>query len=192
VTVRCVEEAFKARRALARLEFSHPPLGPRRAYEDFFGVPVRFEAKANALVFRSAELRRPLPERDLPTLRFLLAHLEVVRELTMASAPNPELAAILAAVHENADRGEYGLHALAKRLATTPRSLQRRLRGLGTSPRALIEQVRGANAHQLLTDPRLSLSEIAFMLGYSGESSLRRALRRWTGKSPSEIRAEAG
>ena len=77
---------------------------------------------------------------------------------------------------------------MARRLGTTPRSLQRRVAAQGTGLRVLIDEVREANAKQLLGDSRLSIAEVAFFLGYSAETSFRRAFKRWTGQSPTQLR----
>ena len=58
----------------------------------------------------------------------------------------------------------------------------------GLSVRALIDQTREANARALLGDRSLSLDDVAFLLGYSNESALRRAFKRWTGETPSAFR----
>ncbi|MGB1016443.1 MAG: helix-turn-helix domain-containing protein, partial [Nannocystaceae bacterium] len=45
-----------------------------------------------------------------------------------------------------------------------------------------------AQARAFLGDPKLSLAEIGFLLGYATESSFRRAFKRWTGNSPADER----
>ncbi len=40
-----------------------------------------------------------------------------------------------------------------------------------------------------LADPRLSISEVAYLLGFADSSSFSRAFRRWLGCSPSQWRA---
>ncbi|NER78423.1 MAG: AraC family transcriptional regulator [Leptolyngbya sp. SIO1D8] len=48
---RLLQAAIGERYSLARVEFTHRPLGLRQVYEDFFEVPVRFQQAHNALVF---------------------------------------------------------------------------------------------------------------------------------------------
>jgi hypothetical protein len=45
-----------------------------------------------------------------------------------------------------------------------------------------------ALAKRYLADPTLSLTDTAFLLGYSDLSAFSRAYRRWTGKSPQMAR----
>ena len=48
----------------------------------------------------------------------------------------------------------------------------------------------GSLALQYVKEPSLSLSQIAWLLGYEGSSSLNHAFVRWTGRSPSATRNE--
>ena len=45
-------------------------------------------------------------------------------------------------------------------------------------------------ALRYIDDPAKSITEITFLLGFSGQSAFTRAFRRWTGKSPSDYRAK--
>ena len=81
-----------------------------------------------------------------------------------------------------------GLGAAARVLGMSPRTLQRRLRERGIVYAALIDQVRRRLSSKYLADAKLSLGEIAYLLGYSESSAFNRAYRRWTGRTPSADR----
>lgn len=68
------------------------------------------------------------------------------------------------------------------------RSLQRRLAEEGVAFSDLVEQVRRDMAMEALAGTGLSLGEVAANLGYSKQSSLTRAFRRWVGHPPSALR----
>jgi AraC-like DNA-binding protein len=70
-----------------------------------------------------------------------------------------------------------------------PRTVQRRLSELGTSYQEMVESVRRDMAEQLVLDRTLSITEIAFLLGFEEVSGFRRAYQRWTGLAPSRARA---
>ena len=77
---------------------------------------------------------------------------------------------------------------VAETLHMSVRSLQRRLKEVGTTFRTLLETVRKDLASTYVHDLDVELAEVAFLLGFSDQSSFSRAFRRWTGHSPSEAR----
>jgi AraC-like DNA-binding protein len=70
----------------------------------------------------------------------------------------------------------------------SPRTLQRRLADEQTSYQALVREVREDLASGYLTESRLSISEIAYLLGFSDVSTFHRAFRRWTHETPRAYR----
>ncbi|HRH73817.1 MAG TPA: helix-turn-helix domain-containing protein, partial [Zoogloea sp.] len=63
---------------------------------------------------------------------------------------------------------------------------------LGLSYRGLLEKTRYELALRYLDDPRKSVTEITFLLGFSEQSAFTRAFKRWNGKAPSEYRQYPG
>lgn len=82
------------------------------------------------------------------------------------------------------------LSRIAGRLGLSDRSLRRQLREQGISFRDLLDDLRTQIALKYLRTTQLTHDEVALALGFSDASNFRRAFRRWTGKSPSEIRLE--
>ena len=76
------------------------------------------------------------------------------------------------------------IQALARTLGTSARSLQRRLAVAGISYRQLLDVVRKEAAERYLSDARLSIGEIAYLLGYSEAAAFNRAFKRWRGEGP--------
>ncbi len=86
--------------------------------------------------------------------------------------------------------GLLPLDQVARNLGLGVRTLQRQLRSEGIGFAALVDEVRGTLAREYLQDRRLSVGEIAYLLGFSEPSAFSRAFRRWTGRSPQSLRAE--
>ena len=82
------------------------------------------------------------------------------------------------------------LTAIAELLEVSDRSLRRQLREQGISFRGLLDELRMQIAMKYLRTTRLANEDIALALGFSDAANFRRAFRRWTNKSPSEIRGE--
>jgi AraC-like DNA-binding protein len=84
--------------------------------------------------------------------------------------------------------GTVSLEEAAKRLETSPRTLQRRLNQRGICFLALVEESRFEIAGALLRRTDLKVHEIASSIGYSTPSAFTRAFTTWAGCSPSAFR----
>lgn len=82
------------------------------------------------------------------------------------------------------------LDEVADTLHVSTRTLKRRLQEEGRNFRALMDHVLCERATQMLQEEGLSVSEVAFRLGYNDVSNFSRAFRRWTGQSPSDFRKD--
>ena len=84
--------------------------------------------------------------------------------------------------------GQVTVDHVARRLAVSPRTLQRRLQQEDTSFKAVVQGVRENLARHYLGQTRLSSSEIAYLLGFEETASFFRAFHRWTGTTPEALR----
>jgi AraC-like DNA-binding protein len=172
---------------LIPLEVRFQHARPRSSeHERIFGCPVRFGADDNAVKFSADDIRRRLRTADPQ----LLAYLESWAEERLAAlAPTRSFADdVRLAVRDCLDHERsVEVGAVAHRLATSPRSLQRRLLEEGVTFRALVDAVRRHRAAALLSADA-TISDVADRLGFSDARSFRRAFRRWTGQAPSARR----
>ncbi|MET0387262.1 MAG: AraC family transcriptional regulator ligand-binding domain-containing protein [Polyangiales bacterium] len=83
------------------------------------------------------------------------------------------------------------MDGVARKLGMSSRTLRRRLEQEGTAFPALVAEALRRRALQLLDDPRASVKEVAYALGFANPSTFHRAFKRWTGRSPSEVHAES-
>ena len=82
--------------------------------------------------------------------------------------------------------GEPSKAAVARTLGMSTRNLQRHLAAEGTSFKDLLNAARGSLARSYVDEGRLTVTEIAFLLGFADVSAFSRAFKRWTGMSPRE------
>jgi AraC-like DNA-binding protein len=87
--------------------------------------------------------------------------------------------------------GRPTLSRIAADVALPERTLQRRLADEGTSLHDQIEDVRKSMALATLRDHRMSVEEVAYLLGYTEPSTFFRSFRRWTGTTPHRYRRTA-
>jgi AraC-like DNA-binding protein len=172
-----------------RVALPFPAPQDRSRHEAFFACPVRYDADAARCWFSPSIWRAPLQRRE-PVLRDILER-HARERLANLEAEHDPLATIRLALREQLADGSPKLEVVAKRVAMSTRTLQRRLRDAGTSFVALVEQERQAAATAYLRDPNLAVTDIAFLLGYSEASAFVRAFKRWTGKTPKQHRSTA-
>ena len=84
----------------------------------------------------------------------------------------------------------WTLDGVAQTLGHSKRSLQRRLAGESTSFSAVVDGARIEKARKLLADPRLSVTEIGYLCGFSDSAHFSRRFRAAEGRSPSAFRGE--
>ncbi|MFL6417213.1 MAG: helix-turn-helix domain-containing protein [Bryobacteraceae bacterium] len=82
------------------------------------------------------------------------------------------------------------IETVARSLAMSPRTLQRRLSGEGTSFDSLREEMRKQTAETFLADRTLSVAEVAFLLGFSEPGAFHRAFKRWHNTTPDAFRKQ--
>lgn len=171
--------------AADRIDFAAIPDDPEEL-ERVFGCPVRSGAASNCVVVSRSTWELPLARRDAALRSVLEKH--------------PAAAAADAARHDGLSNdvrralsarvngGELRIESVARELAMAPRTLQRKLGEERVTYHALVEEARRAAAERHLGDRRLSVSEIAYLLGYSEPAAFHRAFKRWHGVSPQAYR----
>lgn len=83
----------------------------------------------------------------------------------------------------------WSVTAAARALMTSARSLQRALRAEQRSFAQVLQRCRVNAAFNMLKDPALPLTEIAFCAGFSDQAHLSRSFKRFFDVSPSQVRA---
>lgn len=84
------------------------------------------------------------------------------------------------------------LNWVARRLECSPRTLQRALAREGQTFEVMVERVLSRKAKQLLSSAPVSVTEVAFQLGYSDVAHFSRAFKTWTGVAPLHFRKSNG
>lgn len=151
-------------------------------FREFFRCPIRFGAPRYEMVFDRADLEQPLEWGNENLARSSDRVIEdYLKQLEMGRIAN-QLRNLLV---RDMPGGTRGHEHYARELGMSVRSLQRKLSAEGTSFNQLLNDTRCELACSYLSQqPRPSLTEIAFLLGFSDTSSFSRAFHRWTGVAP--------
>ncbi|WP_233589944.1 AraC family transcriptional regulator [Acidovorax sp. FJL06] len=169
------------------VEFITPPPAEDSRYRAAFGVLPRFGQPANRFLLSEADLLAPIPTHN-PSLwalheRLVETELGQLGQTLASTRVRTEIARVL-------HLGEPRREDIAVRLHLTDRTLQRRLQAESVSYQQLLDDTRRELARQHLSDERRSLAEIADLLGFSDQSNLFRACKRWFGMPPGQYRAQ--
>ncbi|MEJ2851876.1 MULTISPECIES: AraC family transcriptional regulator [unclassified Saccharothrix] len=191
-----VEEAFSSVVTVTRLalgpdfrprlvEFTFPAPRDTRPFDELFGCPVRFSAPRNGLVFPASWVRAGMPGRDPVTHASLL---EVLDAQLASRRTRQDLLEVLEVSIAQSLPAVPTFAEQARKHAAGERTLRRRLAECGTTYEALVDGVRRERVEQLLRRPELTLTDITRRVGFSDVRALRRAIRRWHGVTPLELR----
>ncbi len=169
-----------------RVELRHDAACPMLARH--LGVPVTVDQPHSALVLDAPSLTAPIVNADARLLDLLRRYADDV--LARRADKDDLVARAERWILENLHTGRVGAARLARTLGMSDRTLARRLAEGGLTPAGLVDDLRRQLANNYLTERAFPLGRITYLLGYSDLSTFTRAVRRWTGRTPSEWRAE--
>jgi AraC-like DNA-binding protein len=154
----------------------------------FFGCDVSFGNKADEISFSKNALHFAVVRAD-PYLNSLLEKLcqETISERRAISSDwrlqvENALARLL-------PHGQGRMSEVCRELGVSSRTLSRRLTSEGYTFAEVVDELRRDLANRYLREPELTISKIAWLLGYRQTSSFDHAFKRWTGQIPSRVRA---
>jgi len=170
------------------VDFAAPPQPHSAELERVFGCPVAFEADAHRLRFALRDWNAPTAHPDPDLLMVLEEHARILKER------HPSSTSLLQALDQLLERawesGEPTVEATARQLGLSARTLQRRLREEGTAFAERVDDARRRATLRWLRCTDLSLAEVAYFVGFKEQASLSRAVRRWTGLTPRQLRQD--
>jgi AraC-like DNA-binding protein len=156
-------------------------------YERVFGAPVHFGAAADCLCFCDEEWRAPTAMADEALARLLEDHARMIAPQRESPGFRADVRKALTAALPDGGSAV----AVARDLHMSVRTLQRKLVSEGTTFREVLETAQSQLAQAYLANPKVSIGEVATLLGFSDSSSFNRAFRRWTGHTPGRWRHSA-
>lgn len=161
--------------------FARPEPFDAKPYLEVFRAPVRFGAAANTLEFTRADVEDPLPTGNAELAR---GNDEVLARFLARQEQARVATRVQQALLEALPDGAPSKTAIARKLGMSARNLQRHLAEEGTTFKDVLNDARAHLARTYVAEQRLSVTEIAFVLGFADVSAFSRAFRRWTGVSP--------
>ena len=154
----------------------------------FFGEKVTFGAKADELAFLPVVGDLAVTSADPYLNEILVENFE--KTLSQRRSKGGAFhVAVENAIVPLLPHGKVRAAEIARRLGLSQRTAARRLAAEGLTFSEVLVGLRRDLARRYLSDPSLSISRIAWLLGYQEVSAFTHAFKQWTGKTPREMRA---
>jgi AraC-like DNA-binding protein len=168
------------------VELSQPPPPDGGLHHaQAFGCPVRFDVPSSIIHFDPSQIDVPFEGAS----RELAEHNERIVVTYLARLDRSDVVSrVRSILMQDLPTGALTKETVARKLAMSPRTLQIKLAKSDTSFQEIVDETRYALACGYMDNGALSITEVAYLLGFSDTSNFSRAFRRWSGHSPSQHR----
>jgi len=168
------------------IAFQHEQPASVEEHQRLFDCPVKFNQNKTAIAFPTFFLGLPLSQKD-PVIRDMMdKHAE--RLLSKQNQGENFVKDVQSFIRDSLEKDQHDLENVAQHFGMSGRTLQRKLKEHDLTHQELLDATREELAIQHIQDPRIDLSELAFLLGFAEQSSFQRAFKRWTSCSPGKYR----
>jgi AraC-like DNA-binding protein len=173
-----------------RVTLSHLRTGEFKEIKEYFGCPVLFGDLADEVIFSKGIERMQVSSADPYLNALLLKYCEEARaRRSRAAKASPLRLSVENTIAPLLPHGKGDASEVARWLGLSERTLARRLKSEGLSFAGILHDLRYDLARTYLGESSLSVSKVAWLLGYGEVSSFSSAFKRWSGKSPRQARA---
>jgi AraC-like DNA-binding protein len=169
------------------VHFVHRRCEESSELEKFFGCRVEFGADSDRIIFEKEARQLPIVTADRYLNEILLQDCEQALAYRRSGA-GPLRIAVENAITPLLPHGKARLEAVAPTLGVSTRTLARRLAAERLSFGEILDQLRSDLATHYLGEANLSISQIAWLVGYQGVSAFSHGYKRWTGMTPKKMR----
>jgi AraC-like DNA-binding protein len=164
------------------VQVTHPEPTHAAEYRRVLGAPVAFGAPRNAILADPEILAEPV--QRLPSYAFgvLTKHADVLLEsLERSATVRSQVERLLMPMLHT---GPVRIDTVAARLNVSRQTLYRRLKAEGVTFAQVLDDLRHRMALDYLTTRKVSVTETAYLVGFSEPAAFSRAFKRWTGRRP--------
>lgn len=144
------------------------------------------QSERNVLSFHLKDVREPFLTKNNTMWGYLEP--ELTKRLEELNVDDSVSARVRTVLFEQIPAGYSNINEIARFLAMSPRTLQRKLKDENTTFIQQLNHTRELMARNYLKDRQISNDEIAFLIGYSDANAFSRAFRGWTGQTIGEYR----
>lgn len=122
----------------------------------------------------------------------ILQQLDATGDIEAVSFGDRFMERVLACVDLHLSEPDFGVEQLAAEVGMSERTLQRKLKAMADStPQDVIRSIRLNRARSLLESSSLSISEVAFKVGFQEPTNFSRSFKKQFSSPPSHFRSES-
>jgi AraC-like DNA-binding protein len=151
------------------------------------GTKVEFDAEKDEFALNIDARELPLVHSDPYLNRLLLKDCDAALAARRGKT-SPLRTRVENAISSMLPHGRISVRDVARSLGMSERTLARRLSDEGLNFTEILQHLRRDLAVRYLDDSKLHISKIAWLLGFQEVSAFTHAFKRWTGKTPSQVR----
>ena len=181
---------FGATPFVLAVQVTHADPGYCGEYERILGAPVAFGCDRNAMRIDPAWASHRIALEPRYAFGILTGHADAL--LARLDADMTTRGRVERLVLPVLHKGEACMAGIAAALGCSRDTLYRRLRAEGTTFEKLLDDLRRRLALDYLAGGKVSVNETAYLVGFSDPAAFSRACKRWTGRSPGELRRKPG
>jgi len=168
------------------VQVTHPAPAYRAEYDRIFQCPVTFSSRWNAMRLDPHIATWPVALQPRYVFDVLTQRADgLLQALEDQKTVSGRVEAVLLPLLHT---GEASADGVARALGFSRQTLFRKLKSEDASYEQLLDALRHRMALRYLTGGRVSVNETAYLVGFSEPAAFSRAFKRWTGKSPREVR----
>ena len=183
VTLRMCRDVYGEEFRFREIQLAHP--WRACGYEEHLGCPVRYDADHSGFTIPLEVMHRPLPAKNRDLAR---ENDRILQDIERRLIDTSIIGRARRAVLEGLPSGKPGARDVARALAISPRTLQRKLQEEGTTFQAVLDAVRKELAQQYIRSGEYDLLEVTYLTGFANPPAFSRAYKKWTGRNPGEDR----
>jgi AraC-like DNA-binding protein len=183
-----VSRALSGRRFLPKsvsISHIHPGVGAK--FVSVLGKGLKFGGPADEIEFPAGSAEWELVDADARLNKILLKTCEESLSSRRRNSSSLRIA-VENTICPLLPHGQAKAHIVAGKLAMSERTMVRRLAEEDVTFNQILQDLKASLAVRYLEEDSLPISKIAWLLGFQEASSFSHACRRWTGKSPRELR----
>jgi AraC-like DNA-binding protein len=171
---------------LQQTHFTFKSPAHRGELQIMFPGQLQFNRRANRLIFDAQYLDKPLVRSDQELQTYVQnAPADVMTIPGSDSTLEAQIERMIGQRHP--DRLVFApIHELAKELGVSSQTLHRRLKESATSYQKIKDNLRREVAIHKLVNERISVEQVADLVGFTESRSFTRAFKNWTGLTPRE------